>query len=656
MHAHRTIAGRFVLNREVGAGGMATVYLADDQRDGGRVAVKILRLASPHSARRFNREAELLAELAHPAIVRYVAHGTTPGGTFWLAMEWLDGADLADRLRAGPPLSVGESVTIARRTASALALAHARGLVHRDIKPSNLFLPAGDPARVKLLDFGIARVLDGARLTRTGMLVGTPRYMAPEQARGESVDARADVFALGSVLFECLCARPAFEGHSETAVFARILFDQPPHIRDHRPELSPALDALVHRMLTRDPAGRPADASEVLASLDRITSDGPGTSSPLEGLTGRERRVVSLVLGRPPRPDAGPGADDPTASIDAFRPLHQTVSRLSRDHDGSLEYLLDGSFLIVLDGPGLPADRALSATRCAAALRGALPDVALIVATGRAAAGADLQVGDLVEGAIADLDADPAGAHRAVLLDTLTASLLDARFDLEPGPRAARLGPVRQPLHLASSLLGRATECVGREPELALLDGLVRAVASERHARVALVTAPAGIGKSRLTTELVRRLQARQADIELLVGRGDPLGTGSPFALLASALRGRADAPDLARDGSELHADRVQTAWLAWLRRTCARRPTLLILEDVHWADHPSLDLVDASLDRLHDAPLLVLALARPEVHTTSPGLWASREPVEVRLAGLPRSACEQLARYCGTQKYPHCR
>src|SRR5262249_20762656 len=155
----------------------------------------------------------------HPSIVRYVSHGVTDEGRQFLAMEWLEGEDLADRLQRGP-LDPADAVTLGRRAAEALAIAHARGVVHRDVKPSNLFLVAGDVARVKVLDFGIARIPSGAQApTRTGNRVGTPRYMSPEQVRGvRGVDARADVFALGCVLFACLTGRAAFTGTDELAV------------------------------------------------------------------------------------------------------------------------------------------------------------------------------------------------------------------------------------------------------------------------------------------------------------------------------------------------------------------------------------------------------------------------------------------------------
>src|SRR5262245_15360359 len=215
---------------------MGTVFRATDQVEGEHVAVKILHGQDAIEIERFARDATILAELRPPGIVRYVAHGTTPGGERYLAMEWLDGIDLGERLeRRG--VSTSESFTIARRAADALAAAHARGVIHRDIKPSNLFLLGDDVERVKVVDFGIARVVrDGRRLTRTGVLLGTPGYIAPEQVQGPPAhDPSADVFSLGCVLFECLTGRPAFEGTNPMAVLAKLLLQAAPRLRASRP-------------------------------------------------------------------------------------------------------------------------------------------------------------------------------------------------------------------------------------------------------------------------------------------------------------------------------------------------------------------------------------------------------------------------------------
>jgi serine/threonine protein kinase len=230
--AGKVVAGRFQLLAEAGSGGMGTVYRARDLTDGATVAVKILTGRELREAARFDQEAAILSGLTHPVIVRYLAHGIAESGERFIAMEWLDGEDLATRLYRDP-VSVTDAVALTRRAAEALAYAHERGIVHRDIKPENLFLPGKAIERLKVLDFGIARLTRGGRrLTATGSVIGTPGYMAPELVRGDrDITPRADVFSLGCVLFQCLTGRPVFEADDATALLAKILLQDGPRAR-----------------------------------------------------------------------------------------------------------------------------------------------------------------------------------------------------------------------------------------------------------------------------------------------------------------------------------------------------------------------------------------------------------------------------------------
>ena len=265
-----TLGERFRIERLAQRGGMGAVYRAEDMATGGHAAIKVMRVGSASGLERFMREGVVLAELSHPCVVRYVAHGLTPDGSPFLAMDWLDGEDLHERL-ARADLSLAETFAIARRVCEGLAVAHGRGIVHRDIKPSNLFLVGGDPAETKIIDFGVARLADpSTTLTRPGTSLGTAGYMAPEQAmEATDVDARADFFALGCVLYECLTGRPAFGGRP-AAVLVKVLRDNPQAPSELRAGLAPAVDALVARLLAKDRAARPRDAAEVLAALDAL--------------------------------------------------------------------------------------------------------------------------------------------------------------------------------------------------------------------------------------------------------------------------------------------------------------------------------------------------------------------------------------------------
>jgi serine/threonine protein kinase len=281
---------RFRIEAWAGAGGMGTVYRGRDERDGSVVAVKVLGAQELSAVERFSREAALLAELRHAGIVRYVAHGRTSDGAYYLAMEWLDGEPLADRLRKSG-LTVAESLTLARAAAQALGEAHARGVVHRDVNPRNLFLPRESAVeKVKLLDFGIAR-LSSHDLDRTGVIVGTPGYMAPEQARGErDVTAAADIFSLGCVLFECLTGRPPFAGEKAMAVLAKILLEEAPRVTDLRAEVPRDVVDLVAQMLAKDPRARPSDGKALFALLDQIDVSEPGDAAPLSAKMTHRRR------------------------------------------------------------------------------------------------------------------------------------------------------------------------------------------------------------------------------------------------------------------------------------------------------------------------------------------------------------------------------
>ena len=305
----RIVAGRFQLVAEAGSGGMGTVYRACDLASGATVAVKILTGREHREIQRFDQEASILARLAHPAIVRYLAHGVAEGGERYIAMEWLDGEDLCTRLER-QPVTVAETIALARRASEALAYAHAQDIVHRDVKPENLFLPEKAIERVKVLDFGIARLTHGGRkLTLTGRVIGTPGYMAPEIVRGDrDITARADVFSLGCVMFQCLTGRPVFEAEESTALLAKILLQDAPRLRDVVPGLPRSLDDVVAGMLSKDPARRLPDARAVIAALDALPAlaeaeaDGGATARrgrARPALTASEQRIACVVIAGP---------------------------------------------------------------------------------------------------------------------------------------------------------------------------------------------------------------------------------------------------------------------------------------------------------------------------------------------------------------------
>jgi serine/threonine protein kinase/tetratricopeptide (TPR) repeat protein len=263
--------GHYTITHKLGEGGMGVVYAARDERLERTVAVKTMSsLATDASARkRFWREARAAASVNHPNVCQIYEIGEQDGGLF-IAMELLEGEVLSGRLRQGP-LSVSETIPIGLGMLAALSALHTRGIVHRDLKPSNVFLT---PHGVKLLDFGLARpelqqsLNPEGEMTRSGMLVGTPRYMAPEQVTGDPVDARSDLFAAGAILFEMLAGRPAFGGRAIAEVLHATRYEQPPALVG-----SPAVaaaDRVVRHALAKRPAERPASADEMADELRAV--------------------------------------------------------------------------------------------------------------------------------------------------------------------------------------------------------------------------------------------------------------------------------------------------------------------------------------------------------------------------------------------------
>jgi len=267
------LADRYAIERELGAGGMATVYLAQDIKHRRRVAIKVLRpeLAASLGVERFVREIEIAANLTHPHILPLFDSGEADGFLYYV-MPFIEGESLRDRLARERKLTVPDAVRIADHVASALSHAHERGLVHRDIKPENILL-SGDQAIVA--DFGIARAVEaagGERLTGTGMAVGTPAYMSPEQALGQAnVDGRSDVYALGCVVYEMVSGRTPFEGATPQALLAKHAADTAPSLGTVDPDIPVFVERAVSRALAKDPARRFQTPHEFAATLTSQT-------------------------------------------------------------------------------------------------------------------------------------------------------------------------------------------------------------------------------------------------------------------------------------------------------------------------------------------------------------------------------------------------
>jgi serine/threonine protein kinase len=256
--------GPYAISGVLGRGGMGVVLHGFDASLNRPVAIKVLdpRLAASGAAwRRFEREAQAAAAVVHENVIAIHAVDSWRGLPF-LVMQYVPGRSLDDRLRKNGPCGIREALRIGRQVAAGLSAAHAQGLVHRDVKPANILLENG-VERVKLSDFGLARAIDDASLTRSGVVVGSPQFMAPEQARGEPIDHRADLFGLGCVLYAMCAGRPPFRGSTALGVLRQVCEDTPTPIRTLNPDVPAWLEAIIERLLAKAPAHRFASAAEV---------------------------------------------------------------------------------------------------------------------------------------------------------------------------------------------------------------------------------------------------------------------------------------------------------------------------------------------------------------------------------------------------------
>jgi eukaryotic-like serine/threonine-protein kinase len=656
---------RFELKSEAGTGGMGTVYQAIDRRTGAVVALKVLHARNATESARFDQEARLLAELSHPGIVRYFTRGTAPHGSPFIAMEWLEGETLEERLSRGT-LGPVEVAHVAYRVLEALAAAHERGVVHRDIKPSNVFLVGWRLTDTRILDFGIARrVMDPKRFTRKGATVGTPLYAAPEQARGRhDVDGRADIFSLGCVLYEALVGEPPFTGNSASDVMQKVCAGAMSPLSARRPNLPPELEGLIHRMLSPDPGSRPLSASVLAAEFrtfaaklgdlgeETALSKPPSTLRPHCISEAEDRAICAMLISLARREAAdglqrsvrdrrhGPQPASPWQSFTVSpEPVDDTPERVAaletavRNLGGEMDRLIDRTLLVTAPAAGTAREQAMQIARAALAIREKEPDAKIAVGTGRAAFLARVPVGRLMDALPTLMKGQNPGTIR---LDGTTKRLLPARFVIGESESVSLLfaeadgaGPERP---RAPGV--QVPPLVGRERELGMLMSLRETGLQEQTPRAAVIVGGLGSGKTRLAREFLSQLGEPPESILRCAGT---LSRHEPgFPLLAPLFA----AAGIVVDGRDL-AD-VRRSFVEWLRVRADEKPPIMVIEDLQWADAGSVQLLEDVL-RLLERPLLILALARPEVEEQFPGLWGDCVVETLRLSALSRKSGQTL-------------
>ena len=291
------LADRYAIERELGAGGMATVYLAEDIKHHRPVAVKVLRpeLAAVLGAERFLREIEVTARLTHPHILTLLDSGEADGFLYYV-MPFVEGESLRDKLNSEKQLPLDDALQFAREVADALSYAHSHDVVHRDIKPENILLEAGHAV---IADFGIARAVTaagGEALTETGVSIGTPAYMSPEQCEGSSdIDGRSDIYSLGSVLYELLAGEPPYTGPTAQAIIAKRLSEPVPHVSTLRETVPPTVEAAINKALAKAPADRFTTATQLRDALTASTAL-PGVSVKRRRRVGQAAAIALAVV------------------------------------------------------------------------------------------------------------------------------------------------------------------------------------------------------------------------------------------------------------------------------------------------------------------------------------------------------------------------
>jgi tetratricopeptide (TPR) repeat protein len=682
--------GPFEVKEILGCGGMGVVYAAVTA-DGSRAAVKVLSARpSPKDALRFAREASVAID--HENVVKLL-EARLDGDTPYIAFELLEGRDLQQRLRDEVALSPKEAAAIGVQVGRGLVAAHRLGVIHRDLKPANIFLLANGGG-AKVLDFGIAYIDDpDSRLTSTNALMGTPHYMAPEQARGEkSFDARTDVWGLGAVLYHALTGQTPFPRETRVATLLAVATERPHPIAEVAPTVPAELALIVERALAKDRADRWPSMEAMLAALESLgplaAEIDPSSLQKGRGIAPGEQRIVAVLMAR--------------GVFDAGLLVKEVEAR------GGLHVPLVGGQVIALFGvEEWRGDEIERAVEAGLAVRPFVERVA--VASGRVA-----QTGAKVSGNVvrsAELCCDAELDHLA--LDPIAARAVAHLYVLREAHPDVFEVQDRKPKTLLTTQLEKlesGAPIFGRDAELAQIGRVLRSVIEDRRARAVVVMGPVGIGKRRLCQEVMRQLETKARGARMLHARAQPDRETSSFSLFRSMFEERAEIgasiwgwprlgaeaplgerqhavmrivdeaignrreaalsggflgkllgiempenPDLvaARGDHELMQDRIRIALADYLAGLTDEGPVGLFVEEVQWADSDSMALLAEIVEQGDSSPLFVMTSSRPEIDRQSFPLIEVKGTVEIDLEGLDRLDVKDFAKWIAKRPIP---
>ena len=680
MPSVQLLAGRFVVEREVGRGAVGIVYRAYDHVSGQSVALKVIASDGVDAGEeaRFRREGRVLAGLHHPGIVRVVAFGQLEERRPYVAMEWLEGENLAKRQERAP-LSVVSSLRVGADICDALGAAHSAGIVHRDVKPSNVILARTSESNdgqftVKLVDFGVAAARD-AKLTQTGTIIGTPAYMAPEQARGdEGIDARADLYAVGATLFELIVGRPPHFGPTPVAILARLVTTPAPRLGEVFSDVSPALDELVASLLALEPSDRPSSAVDVSTRLRAIADEiHVDSSPPLTPTAARDTAPVSLTMTK-----ADGGLRLITSIVATHVPKGPARNRVlthlrARGADATE---LGGNAIVahlgVRKSVGDEASRALDL-----GLRIAKLGAAVGVASGRTRIEYTRPTGEVVDRA-AGLARDAAPGQ--VLADATTTELARGRFEIDG---AGGAGSVVGSVSSCRREGGAGVAFVGRDAELLQIAAAFERCVEDRTSIVVTITGAPGIGKTRLRSEAVASMVRTAARPRVVFARCEAFAHRHALGVLGDVARGLTGVPKGASLQEALDATDVLIAtcevpcsdaardlvarlvaneplpkvddergardalWLALTDMAIGlslAQPLALVIEDAQWADSEGLSWLDHLLGRASGYRVFVILDARPTLWRHAHSLFEGRDHVRIELRPLSRKYARAMA------------